>query len=99
MSIRPIRIAAYASLVALTGSSVLWLVSLGRQSPGGTGENMQWMLSYLLLAGFPTTLAVAPLHALAGPGLIRVAMVLAVVVNWAIVAYLAALILKAAKPA
>jgi hypothetical protein len=88
---RPARIGVWAGGAALLVGLVLLLVSLGRESPGGAGENIQWLLSYLLLLGFPTSLLVGGLHPLGvSPVVVRVAMVLALAANWAVVAYVVA---------
>lgn len=93
MTIRPGRVALYAGIAGLAAAIALVVVAATRSSPGGAGENLEWLLSYLLLLGFPVSLAASLLRPLGSPTVIRVAMVLSVAVNWGLLGYLVAKLL------
>ena len=92
MTIRPARLALYAGLAAFGAAMVLAIIAAMRESSGGAGENIEWFLSYLLVIGFPTTLVVAVMRPVfgmldVGPVIAWLAMILAVTLNWVLIAY------------
>jgi len=92
MAFRPTRVAMYGGLAALLVSLVLVALSTVRASPGGTGDNIEWLLSWLLILGFPTTLLAAALRAVGSSAIVLVGMMLASIVNWSAIAYVAAML-------
>jgi hypothetical protein len=88
MNLRPLRVALIAGLLALIAAVVVIAIGAIRVAPTGLGEQREWTLMYLLILGFPTTLAVGSLRgllgvAVAGPALVMLAIVFAVALNWA----------------
>jgi len=93
MAIRPVRSATIVGAGALVAALILSAMAKGRESPVGAGESIEWLLTYLMLLGFPTSLAVAPLRFLS-PGIVKAAMIFAVAVNWALAAFIVAKIIQ-----
>jgi putative effector of murein hydrolase LrgA (UPF0299 family) len=93
MTIRPWRVALYAGIAGLAAALTLVVVAATRSNPVAAGENLEWLLSYLLLLGFPVSLVASLLRPLGSATVIRVAMVLSVAVNWGLLGYLVAKLL------
>ena len=95
MTIRPFRIALWVGAFALAVALTLLLVSLLRTSPEDPGGNIEWLLSYLLLLGFPTSLVVALLgYTGASAWVVLTAMIAAVALNWGLAGFLLASIAR-----
>jgi hypothetical protein len=89
-----IRVGTYTGLAGLVIALIFLLASHFRQSPLGPGENIEWVLTALLILGYPTSLAAVVLHPMgAGPTLVSVVMILAVALNWALLGFLAAILM------
>jgi hypothetical protein len=94
----PLKVATYTGFAGLLMSIALIVVSVLRHG-AGRGENIEWLLSYLLLIGFPITVAAGYLRPiinwLNAPLLVTVTMVLAVIVDWALVGFLIGVAVRA----
>jgi hypothetical protein len=90
MNIRPARVAALGAGAGALVAVVLLAVSMLRSSPGGPGENFEWLLAYVSLLGFPTSLAPSLLVQTDSPLLVYGATLLALPANWALLTYIAA---------
>jgi hypothetical protein len=82
-----------AGLGLLVAIGLVVRSSLG--GPFGSGDSYEWLLTWLMLLGFPTSLTVSLLGNAASPWMVPVAFVLAVAINWGLLAYLAAKLVSA----
>lgn len=87
MKIRRGRIVVSAGAIGFVAVVALVVASQLRSSPGGTGENLEWLLSYSLLLGFPVSLLASLLRPLGSPLVIRVALLITVPLNWGLWAF------------
>jgi hypothetical protein len=65
--------------------------------PFGSGDGYEWLLTWLALLGFPTSLPVSLLGNTASPWLVPTAYALALPANWGLLAYLASRLASAFK--